>query len=144
MPNDLLLFHGFTWLLFIMLVFYMVTVLRKPPKKKPRYIESFEVEAPPEVILEAIAYFGMKKNMDIDFFDENERRITLGDRLNLFSGAFFYPIYLTTEENGATLVEVGVKGKASITGSAAFRYRDKVVQGIKAAIFMKSHSRGLV
>ncbi len=123
--------------LVILIAFTLTAMLRPSPKKKPRYIESFEARTSPEQVLKAIVYFALKSGMDIEYFDENELRITLGDRVTIWNLGFFYPIYLSLNENGKTLVEVGVKGKASVTGTVAFRYRDKVVNGIKAVMFIK-------
>jgi len=123
-------------MIFLFSVFGLVAILRKPPKKKPRYIESFSTKTAPKDVLKAITYFALHSGMDIDVFPESENRITLGDRLTIWSFGFFYPIYISKKDNGITLVEIGVKGKASVTGTVAFRYRMKVVNGIKAAIFM--------
>ena len=136
------IFLGLLVILSFNVVIYMIAILRKPPKKKPRYIESFETDESSEEVLKAIAYFALHNNMDIEFFSKTENRITVGNKLSFWSGGlFFYPIYLTKKDNGRTLVEVGVKAKAGITGSAAFRDRIKVINGVKAAIFMFEHKK---
>ncbi len=128
-------------ILAVLAIFSMLAMFRKPPKKKPRYIEAFEASAPPEIILTAIVSFSLEQNMNIEYFNEYEGKIILGDKLSIWTFGFFYPIYLTSKETGKTLVEVGVRGKASITGTVAFRYRDKVVNGIKGVVFMKLNAK---
>jgi len=122
----------------VWIIIIIIAILRKPPKKKPQYIESFKSEYSPDNALKSITYYALHSGYEIEYFSEQEKRITLGDPFSFSRGSFFYPIYIGVDETGHTLVEVGVKGKISITGSAAFRFRDKVVNGIKALTFLYS------
>ena len=119
----------------ILLIFYTVAELRKPPrKKKQKFIVSFITSKEPKDALSSIVRYALTRGFYIDYYPNEMDNIVLSDKPTIWSSGFFYPIYLSKSDDGQTLVEVGVRGKVSIIGSFAFRYRDRVFNALKAAV----------
>ena len=125
------------WLI-IVCVFCVIATMRKPPLKKPRrYIKSFETTLRTDEVMKSIVNFAIRTGYRIENFDEKEGRIILSDGITLTSWGFFYPIFISKSDSGSTVVEVGVRGKASIVGTIAFRCQERVLNGIKGYIFAR-------
>lgn len=118
---------------FMVLIFYTIAFLRKPPKKK-KNILSFHSEKRAKEIMRAIVRYAIENGFIIDDFSEGFDKIVISDKPSLTTFGNFYPIFLSETGDSGTLVEVGVSAKATITGTASFRYRDRVINALKAVI----------
>lgn len=122
-------------ILLITLFFFAFSASRKGSsavREKPKLIQSFTTNKTPASVLKSIIIFGQQSGYRVEFLDDNEKTIVLGDSPSFFSWGFFYPIYLTDRE-GQTLVEVGIKSKLWQPGRIRARLHDKCFYGIKAA-----------
>ena len=102
-------------------------------KIKPKSIQSFTTNKTPPSAMKTIITFAQQSRYNVEFLDDDERSIVLGDGPSLLSWGFFYPIYLT-DRQGQTLIEVGIKSKLWHPGRIRARLHEKCFNGIKAAI----------
>ena len=116
----------------------MVAEMRKAPKRKPHKLMTFTTTMTPHKALKSIIEFALQGGYKIDDFTEAEGHIILSDLVSLTSFGFFYPIYVSMNNSGSTLVEVGIKGKASIVGTIGLRHQERCFNGIKATIFAQT------
>ena len=69
----------------------------------------------------------------VESLDEEKHVIVFGDDATLTSYGFLYPIYLS-EENGKTIIEIGIKSKAFQVGPIVTKSHEKFVNNIKIAV----------
>ena len=69
-------------------------------QQKPRRIQYFAAWGTPDVILKVIIRFAQMGGYKIDAIDEAGGRIVLSDSASLTSWGFFYPVFLTYQNNG--------------------------------------------
>jgi hypothetical protein len=104
---------------------------------KPSRIQEFTTILEPQKVLKAIIQFAQHGNYQIDGVDESAYRLVLGDK------RFYYPVFIERRESGETLVEVGMRSKASFSGPMApgawgpiaTRLHDTCFNGVRAAVF---------
>ena len=123
----------------IIAVFYIIAGMRRAPRKKPRHLMTFTITITPQEALKAVIDFALQTGYEIDDFAETEGRIILSDSISLTSWGFFYPIYVSKNGDGSTLIEVGIKSKAPIAGTIALRHQERCFNGVKAFIFGKGY-----
>jgi TIR domain len=102
---------------------------------KPSKLLSFTTGCTVENSMKIILLFAKENDYKVEEFDENKGIIILSDSMTLFSNGFFYPIYLVTENEKSTLIEIGIKSKLIQFGPIVRRSHEKCFDGIKAAIF---------
>ena len=102
--------------------------------QRPRRIQYFVAWGTPDVIMRAIIRFAQTSGYKIDAIDEPTGRIVLSDSANLVSWGFFYPVFLTYQNNGSTTVEVGIKSKIFQMGPIVTRYHEKMLNGLRGSI----------
>ncbi len=121
----------------IIAVFLIIAGMRRAPRKKPRHLMSFRTTMTLREGLKSIIDFAIQRGYEIDDFTEMEGRIILSDSVSPTSWGFFYPIYVSKNDNGSTLIEVGIRGKAPIAGTFALRHQERCFNGLKAFIFAR-------
>ncbi len=130
----------FIFLYFILIFLFVtliVSVMRSSKKlltKKPKNLLRLTSSKNPQVIIKAIIKFAADKKYEIDHFDADEGKIILSKPLGLFSNGFFFPIYIT-QENENTLIEISIVSKAIQIGPIPKRTLERCYHGIKAYIF---------
>jgi hypothetical protein len=102
--------------------------------QRPRRIQYFAAWGTPDVILKAIIRFAQMGGYKIDAIDEAGGRIVLSESANFTSWGFFYPVFLTYQGNGQTIIEVGIKSKLVQVGPIVTRHHEKCLNGIRGAI----------
>lgn len=102
---------------------------------RPADIISFTSSAAPEKILKAIARFAPTAGYSVCAVDEARGTITLEEGANMMSYGFFFPVFISPQFDGTTLVEVGLKKKMPQWGPLPVRAHEKCANGIKAALF---------
>jgi hypothetical protein len=105
---------------------------------KPRRILTFSTNTTIEKTMQIIIQYQNKYK--IDDFNEVKFIIVLSDSppfnpLVSTGYGFFYPIYLTKQNEGRIDIEVGIKGKLFQWGPIVSRNHEKCFNGIKAAVF---------
>jgi hypothetical protein len=102
--------------------------------QRPGRIQYFAAWGTPDVILKLIIRFAQMGGYRIDAIDEAGGRIVLSDSASLTSWGFFYPVFLSYQGNGQTVIEVGIKSKFMSMGPIVSRHHDKCFNGIRGAI----------
>ena len=102
---------------------------------KPSRIQSFSATGNPEETLKSIIRFAQQSGYKILALDEKLGQAVLEESASATSWGFFYPIFVSKQFNGSTLVEVGIKSKLVQVGPVVTRSHEKCVIGIKAALF---------
>lgn len=121
---------------------YLLAESRKAPSTSdelPSYVQAFSSPLPPASILKTIARFAPTGGYRVEAIDEINGRIILNkpsSMIYLYSG-FFYPIFLTSQSDGTTLVQIGIKPKIHQAGPMT-KDHDKCVNDIKVALFCQS------
>ena len=64
--------------------------------------------------------------------------IVLEESASASSWGFFFPVFVSKQSDGSTLIEVGIKSKLVQVGPVVSRSHDKCVSGIKAALFAQA------
>ena len=103
-------------------------------QQKPRRIQYFAAWGTPDAILKVIIRFAQMGGYKIDAIDEAGGRIVLSDSASFTSWGFFYPVFLTYQNNGQTVVEVGIKSKLVQYGPIVTRHHEKCLNGIRGAV----------
>jgi hypothetical protein len=102
--------------------------------QRPRRIQYFAAWGTPDVLLKAIIRFAQMSGYKIDAIDEAGGRLVLSDSASFTSWGFFYPVFLTYQGNGSTVIEVGIKSKLVQVGPIVTRHHEKCLNGIRGAI----------
>jgi|TARA_Y100000294_G_C8421664_1_gene283060 hypothetical protein len=117
--------------------FFVIASLRKGSsvvKKKPRKLNSFTSELPPDKIFKLVAQLPQRSKYKIDNIDETNMTIIISSSASAMSYGFFFPVYITQQTDGKTLVEVGIKGKIPQYGPVVTKNLDNIVNELKAVI----------
>ena len=121
----------------LMCIGLIIAAMRKGASamnQRPRRIQYFMAWGTPDVILKAIIRFAQMSGYKIDAIDEATGRMVLSDSASMTSWGFFYPIFLTYQNNGQTSIEVGIKSKLFQMGPIVTRHHEKILNGIRAAL----------
>ena len=129
--------HFVAGIVIIIAVFLIIAGMRGAPRKKLRHLTSFTTTMNIKEAMKAVIDFALQGGYRIDDFEETEGRIILSDSVSTTSWGFFYPIYLSKNDNGSILIEVGIRGKAPIAGTIALRHKERCFNGLKAFIFAR-------
>ena len=93
---------------------------------------------PTGATLKTIIGYAQQSGYKIEFLDEANGNLVLSDSPSLTSFGFFYPIYLTSNGETDTVVEVGIKSKVWQIGPIRARHHERCFNGMKAAILAAS------
>lgn len=104
-------------------------------KTKPGRLMSFTTAMAPQDVMRIVARFAQQSGYKIDEIAESDGRIILSDSATATSWGFFYPVYVSKQDDGNTLVEVGIKSQLIQVGPIVSRNHERCFNGIKAAIF---------
>lgn len=126
-------------LIAVMLIIVSMRSGKSQLDTKPRDLMSFESQVDDKLALETIVNFAQQTGYSIDTIDENNKRIVLSDSATMTSWGFFYPIFISRQDNGSTLVEVGIRSKAIMVGPVVTQHHEKCFNGIRAAIFARAN-----
>lgn len=121
-------------LLFVTLIISAMRSSKKLLTKKPKNLFQITSSQRYQVIIKAIIKFAADKKYMIDHFDADEGKIILSKPLGFFSNGFFFPIYIT-QENENTLIEIGIVSKAVQVGPIPKRTLERCIHGIKAYLY---------
>lgn len=103
-------------------------------KQKPKRLLRFITNQSPQSIIEHVAFLARTVNYTIEDINESKGRIILGSSFNWTSWGFFYPIYTSLQNDGKTLVEVGIKSRLYQYGPLVTRAHKKFYNKVKNAI----------
>jgi len=103
-------------------------------KQKPKRLLEFITYQSPKTIIEHVSLLARTFNYTIEDIDESIGRIILGSAHNWTSWGFFYPVYVSIQNDGSTLVEVGIKSRLSQSGRLVTRAHKKFFNRVKRVI----------
>ncbi len=130
--------HFIAGIVIIIAAFLIIAGMRRAPRKKLRHLMSFTTTMNIKEAMKVVIDFALQGGYRIDDFEETEGRIILSDSVSSTSWGFFYPIYVSKNDDGSTLVEVGIRGKAPIAGTIALRHQERCFNGLNAFIFTRT------
>ena len=102
--------------------------------KKPKRLHAFATAQPPEAIIAAIRQKVPASDYTLDSIAEENPRLMLSTPPTATTWGFFYPIYLTVQDDGQTLVEVGIESKLVQMGLLVRQQHEACVAFVKAAL----------
>lgn len=110
---------------------------------EPSQVRSISTPIKTDEVLKIISRYAQQSGYKIELFDPPTGKITLGESMTMMSFGFFFPISVSTDNSGQTIVEVGIKEKMKQRKKnelrpAVISSYDKCFNGIKAAIFAES------
>ncbi len=107
-------------------------------KQKPKRLLGFITNQSPQKIIEQVTLIASTINYTIEDIDESIGRIILSSTPSWIFGweswGFFYPVYVSIQNDGNTLVEVGIKSRLYQVGPLVTIARKKFYNKIKSAI----------
>ena len=106
--------------------------------KKPSRIKSFTTTTPLDKVMKTLIHFAQSSGYKVDDFNESDAILVLSDSASLTSYGFFYPVYLSKQSDGKTVVNIGIKSKAFQLGPIVSRNHEKCFNGIKTALYAES------
>ena len=92
---------------------------------------SFTIDNYGEHPLKTIIDFASKNGYEVDDVDENRMIIILSDSATFSSYGFFYPIYLSKQDEEKLVVEIGIISKFFQLDTIINNKHEKCVNGIK-------------
>ena len=131
------LFISFYPVFIVLFIFLIVSAMRSSKKlltKKPKNLFRIYSTQKLQIIIKSIIKFSADKKYEIDYFDADEGKIILSKPLGFFSNGFFFPIYLTQEDD-KILIEIGIVSKAVQIGPIPKRNLERCINGIKAYLY---------
>ncbi len=102
--------------------------------QKPKQLLKFSTNQSPQTIIEHVTLLARTFNFTIEDINERIGRIILGSYFNWTSWGFFYPVYVSIQNDEKTLVEVGIKSRLYQYGPVVTRAHKKFYNKVKNAI----------
>lgn len=88
-----------------------------------------------ESVLKSVIRFAQQSGYKVVALDEKRGQLVLEEPASLFSWGFFFPVFVSAQQDGSSLIEVGIKSKFSQCGPVVSRSHERFVTGLKAALF---------
>ncbi len=79
--------------------------------KKPKRVLSFTTSQEIDHVLQAIIRSVEESEYGLETTDDENPRLILGTPPTATTWGFFYPVYLTRQDDGQTLIEVGIQSR---------------------------------
>lgn len=115
---------------FIILVFFIIFSQRSNKrvlKHKPKNIITLETSYPIPGARQCIKNYAQKKGLAIE--EKEGDTLVLSQGMSLLHWGFWYPIYFE-EQNGKTVIEIGIKGKVGDFNLFLKKYHRKITDEI--------------
>jgi hypothetical protein len=131
----------------MMATFYILAAMRRGSSSlgvKPNRLQAFTTPDGAQETLKAIVRFAQQAGYKIPAMDEAKGQLVLEEPASIgsiTSFGFFFPVFVSRQSDGVTLVEVGIKSKLFQVGSLVSRSHEKCVTGMKAALLAQTVDR---
>ena len=114
-------------------------------KKKPKNLMELKTKLlPNEVITTINNDVSLKLDYKVESFDVEKKNIVLSSSGTLFSWGFFYPIYITSQDD-LSVVEIGIRSKlyqgGPIGGPIRTKQHKKCFHAIKSVLNNKNKGK---
>ncbi|MFX1285626.1 MAG: hypothetical protein ACFFB5_18445 [Promethearchaeota archaeon] len=103
-------------------------------KGKPRRLKMLNTTRTPKTVINDIVQFAQGSRYLIEDIDESKGRLILSSPFNHLTWGFFYPIYISSQLNENTLVEVGIQSKLYQIGPLVWKDHQRIFDSIKRAV----------
>ncbi len=101
---------------------------------KPKRLLSFTTAHTPKEVLQTLIEKTPGSDYTIDSVDEEHLCLILSTPPTATTWGFFYPVYLTQQDEGRTLVEVGIQSKLYQMGPLVRRQHERCLAHINRAL----------
>jgi hypothetical protein len=131
-------------LLLVILVLFVVLFIATTRKAgallgvRTRRMLSVPTPASPDESLKAIIRFAQQSGYKVAAIQETEGLLVLDESISLMTWGFYFPVRVSQQADGLTLVEVGIRSKLFQVGPIVSRTHEKCVAGIRAALFARA------
>ena len=129
-------------------IFMVIAAMRRGSSalgSRPRRIQAFTTTSSPQETLKAIIRFAQQAGYKIPAMDEAKGQLVLEEPASVTSFGFFFPVFVSQQSDGSTLVEVGIKSKVFQIGPIASRIvsrsHERCVTSMKAAFLAQTVER---
>jgi hypothetical protein len=102
-------------------------------KQRPKRLLRFTINQSPQTLIEQVTLLARTFNYTIVDIDKSIGRIILSSSINWMSWGFFYPVYFLIQNDGNTLVEVGIKSRLYQYGPLVTRAHKKFYNRVRNA-----------
>jgi len=103
-------------------------------KHKPKQLIAFATPRPVEEVAEIVQEFARENAYKLEDVDLTAGRIILSDSASRNSWGFFYPVYISKQDEGGTLVEVGIKSRLVQIGRQVKTSHTKCAEALEKAL----------
>ncbi len=128
-------------------ILFLVGLKRSTPSAKAikaRDLVSFSTSLAQPEVFKAILSFAQTSGLNIESMEEAQGEIVLGENLSLLKNhnGYWLPIYLSSDVQGNTLVEMAIQSKAYQAGFMLRKIRDNALNNLKASIILQGGTMG--
>ena len=102
--------------------------------KKPRKMQSFVVNLPPDKLIQELRQAIKATDYQIEETVQTDADFMLSEEATATSFGFYYPIYLTPLEKYQTQVEIGIESKAFQMGPVVKKHHRRCVETIRTLL----------
>jgi hypothetical protein len=105
---------------------------------RTRRMLAVSTSASPEEALKTIIRFAQQSGYKVAAIQETTGQLVLEESISLMTWGFHFPVQVSQQADGITLVEVGIRSKLFQVGPIVSRTHEKCVAGIRAALFARA------
>ena len=124
-------------MLFIVLVIFIVAGTRKGSvwiNKKPGRIETIISEKSPDEVFKKLVKFGQGGTYKVEAVDETKKVIVFGEGISMLALSFFYPVYISADQNNKTLIEAGIVPKVLELPPVVSKSHESFINNLKISL----------
>jgi len=124
--------------LIVAAVFLFIAISRKSSstlESTPQRSESVLTNKSTQDVIKSITLFASSNGYKVSHFDPEQGQLVLEEGLSMSSYGFFFPIRVIANGSNGSMVQIGIKSRAFQVGPVVGRSLDKVVAGVKAALY---------
>ncbi len=104
---------------------------------KPKRLLSFTTAHTTHDVLQILIEKTQGSEYSIDSVDEEHLSLILSTPPTATTWGFFYPVYLTQQDDGRTLVEVGIQSKLYQMGPLVRRQHERCFAHVKGVLYQQ-------
>lgn len=109
------------------------TTLTSPRRRGPSMVCT--VDLAPREVLRLIVIYAVTSRYDVSDIDVDRGCAIFGSKPTFFDWGFFFPVYVSAEEDGKTRVEVRIVSKLPAFEAIVARRHQRFVSGVAAYLF---------
>ena len=103
-------------------------------RQKPQDLVRLTTPLRQDAVFALVARYASGAKMAVEETNEAEGRIILGQNMRGFHNGFFLPVYISTEADSMTLVEVGIQSKTYQASPVLNSIRNKAAEELRTML----------